>query len=141
MRSDDDHDFPAGRAAGRGRDYSLYYFERRDGGRYYFRLTRLGLLVLILLTIIPITAILILFTFTRRKPPNVDTNIVVPPATPYSANKPIIRQVPAPSPPKNIKLPTLNSPTPLPIQTPDGNANRQLSPRHTPPPTPSESPP
>ena len=138
MRSDENQTFSESRPPDRDRNHSLYFFEKA-GEKYYFRLTRLGLFLLILLIVIPITALLLLFTFSRREQPNVNTNIIVPQVTPYSANTPLIRQAPSPSPAKAVKQPSM--PTPPAVATPGNNSSERLAPKQTPQPLPSESPP
>lgn len=123
----------------RRRGYSLFYFQQ-EGQRSYLRFTLLGATVVVLIIVIPVIALLILFFINSRTPfPQVDTNITVQPATPYSPNTPLIRQPPPPSPVKPIKQPSMPTP-PIP-PTPINNVNEQLAPRQTPRPTPSESPP
>ena len=138
MQSDENQTFSESRPPDRDRNHGLYFFEK-VGEKYYFRLTRLGLFLLILLIVIPIAALLLLFTFSRRQQPNVNTNVTVPPATPYSSNTPAIRQAPPPSPAKAIRQPSL--PTPPAVVTPSSSPDKRLSPEQTPQPLPSESPP
>lgn len=123
----------------RRRNNSLFYFQQ-EGQRSYLRFTPLGAMLLVLVIIIPVIAILIMFYINSRTPePQVNTNITVPSATPFSANTPIIRQAPPPSPVKAIKQP--NIPTPPTIATPGNNPNDRSAPKQTPQPLPSKSPP
>jgi hypothetical protein len=138
MRSDENQTLSESRPPDRGRNHSLYFFEKA-GEKYYFRLTRLGLFLLILLIAIPITALLLLFTLSRREQPSVNTNITLPLATPYSANTPVIRQAPPPSPAKAVKQPSI--PLPPTVGTPGSNTNQRSAPKQSPQPLPSESPP
>lgn len=140
MRPDEPHD-ESDQPPPRPRDYSLFFFQH-DSGRSYLRLTLLGVIVFALLIVIPLAALLILFFINSRTPkPEVNTNITVQPAAPYSPNTSLIRQAPPPSPAKNIKQPAFSTPTPSILPTPFNNSNERLAPRHTPQPTPSESPP
>jgi len=123
----------------RRRNNSLFYFQQ-EGQRSYLRFTPLGVTVLVLIIVIPILALLIMFFINSRTPePRVNTNITVPPTTPFSANTPIIRQAPPPSPPKAIKQPSV--PAPPAVASPSNNLNAKSAPKRTPQPTPSESPP
>jgi hypothetical protein len=72
---------------------------------------------------------------------DVDVNITVPQATPYSANTPSIRQAPRQSPPPIIKQPKYNMPAPPATPTPVNNTNEQVIPKRTPQLQPSKSPP
>jgi hypothetical protein len=134
--SEDDHRLPT-----RSRGNSLFYFQQ-EGRRSHLRFTLLGVIVFALLIIIPIMALLIMFFINSRTPgTEVNNNVTVLPAAPYSPNTPLIRQAPPPSPVKNIKQPTFNMPTPPIPPTPINNSNERLAHRRTPQPTPSESPP
>jgi hypothetical protein len=141
MRPHEPHDEGDQGRPPRRRDYSLFYFQH-EGGRSHLRFTLLGVVVFALLIIIPIMALLILFFINSQTPATeVNTNVTVRPAAPYSPNTPLIRQAPPPSPARNIKQPTFNMPTPPLPPTPLSNSNERLAPRHTPQPTASESPP
>ena len=130
----DDHEPPT-----RRRDYSLFYFQQ-NGQRSHLRFTPLGATVFVLSIVIPIIALLIFFFInSRTPPPDTNINISVIPAAPYLSNTPLIRQPPPPPPVKPIKQPSMPTP-PIP-PTPVNNTNEQLTPRQTPRPTPSESPP
>jgi hypothetical protein len=129
-----DHEPPASR-----RGHSLFYFQQ-EGQRSYLRFTPLGATLLVLLIIIPIIALLIMFYInSRTQEPQVNTNITVPSATPFSPNTPVIRQAPPPSPPKAVKQPSV--PAPPTVATPGNDLNKQIAPKQTPEPLPSESPP
>lgn len=123
----------------RRRNNSLFYFQQ-EGHRSYLRFTPLGAIVIVLIIIIPVIALLIMFYINSQSPePKVNTNITVRPAAPFSANTPIIRQAPPPSPAKAVKQPNIS--TPPTIATPGNNRNDRSAPKQTPQPLPSESPP
>jgi|SRR5215213_9235197 len=125
----------------RRRGYSLFYFQQ-EGQRSHLRFTLLGAIVVVLIIVVPVIALLVMFFINSRTArPEVNTNVTVQPAAPYSPNAPIIRQVPPPSPAKAIKQPVTSMPTPPTPPTPVNNSNGQLVPRQSPQPTPSESPP
>lgn len=125
----------------RRRNYSLFYFQQQ-GGRSYLRFTLLGVIAVALLILIPITALLIFFFISSQTSVR-ETNVNITPTTttPYSANAPLLRIPPPPSPTKRIKQPAFNMPTPATVSTPVGNANEIIVPTRTPPPLPSASPP
>jgi hypothetical protein len=121
--------------------YSLFYFQQ-EGQRSHLRFTLLGATVVVLIIVVPVIALLVMFFINSRTPtPEVNTNVTVQPAAPYSPNAPVIRQAPPPSPAKAIKQPEQSMPTPLTPPTPANNSGGQLVPRQSPQPTPSESPP
>jgi hypothetical protein len=129
------------RPATRRRDYSLFYLQQQ-GGRSYLRFTLLGVIALLLLILIPITALLI-FYFTNSQTAVRETNVNITPTTttPYSINTPILQMPPTPSPTKRVKQPTFNIPTPTALPTPANNTNEPIVPERTPQPLPSASPP
>jgi Na+-transporting methylmalonyl-CoA/oxaloacetate decarboxylase gamma subunit len=130
-----DHEPPT-----RRRGNPLFYFQQ-EGQRSYLRFTLLGVTVVVLIIVIPVIALLLMFFINSRSPkPEVNTNVTVQPAAPYSPNTPVIQQAP-PSPAKAIKQPTASMPTPPTPPTRVNNSNGQLVPRQSPQPTPSESPP
>lgn len=135
MRPDERHD-PAERGPGsRAGGFRLVYLEQ-IGSPHYLRFTRLALLLIVCLILIPI---LLLFTlYLSRKhagPKDVDIDIVVPTPTPRDYNKPIIQPAaPPPTPPK-VRQPGVNvAPRQTPV-APNGNANGSFTPSPTPSPT------
>lgn len=123
----------------RRRNNSLFYFQQ-EGRRSYLHFTLFGAIVLVLIIVIPVIALLIVFFINSRSPePQVNTNITVPPAAPFSANTPVIRQAPPPTPAKAVKQPSM--PMPPTVATPGNNPNERPAPKQTPQPLPSESPP
>lgn len=138
----DDHDTHDDMRPHTPRRFALFFFESGGGGRTYLRFTRLGVIVILLLTIIPLIALLVLFMMNSSRPmPDVNTNISILPASPSPATSPVIRPAPPVSPPRSSKRPgvvTPASPTP---QVKGNNLNGQVVTKPTPPPLPSESPP
>jgi hypothetical protein len=125
----------------RRRGYSLFYF-KQEGQRSHLRFTLLGATVVVLIIVVPVITLLVMFFINSRAPgPEVNTNVTVQPAAPYSPNAPVIRQAPPPSPTKAVKQPVSSMPTPPTLPTPVNNSNGQLVPRQLPQTTPSESPP
>lgn len=125
----------------RRRGYSIFFFQQ-EGRRSYLRFTLLGVIVFALFIVIPVMAMLILFFINSRSSmPETNINVTGAPPASSSTNPPLIRQAPPPSPARNIKQPTSSMPTPPIPPTPLSNSNERLAPRHTPQPTPSESPP
>jgi hypothetical protein len=131
-----DHEPPT-----RRRGYSLFYF-KQEGQRSYLRFTLFGATVVVLIIVVPVIALFVMFFINSRTPgPEVNTNVTVQPSAPFSPNTPVIRQAPLPSPAKAIKQPASSMPAQPTLPTPVNNSNKQLAPRQTPQPTPSESPP
>lgn len=135
MRSDEQHD-PVERDRGRrAGGFQLIYFEQ-VGSRHYLRFTRLALLLIVCLTLIPILLLFTLYLSRKRGgPQNVNVEIVVPTPAPHDYNKPIIQPVaPLATPPK-VRQPRAGVPqqqTPL---APNSNANGSFTPSPTPSPT------
>jgi hypothetical protein len=120
----------------RGGRLEMFYYERR-GDRYYLRLTPLAVILIAGLTVISIAAVLVIFVLrgSRGASENVNVNVITPSASPFSANKPLIKQAPTPlSPPKVSQPQPVVIPTPSLIPTPAENANVPLgatpTPRH-----------
>ena len=125
------------------RSFELFFFESSaDGRRTHLRFTRLGVTVILLLTIVPLIALLVIFLTSSRRPmPDVNTNVRTLPASPYPAISPVIRPAPPPSLPKSSRRPESMGPaSPSPRAT-EGNSDRPIEPGSTPKPRPSESPP
>ena len=135
MRSDEDN-YPARHKQRRGGSFELFYFEQ-VGSRHYLRFTRLALLLIVCLILIPILLLFTLYLSRKRgHPTNVDVDIVVPTPVPRDYNKPIIQPAaPPPTPPKVNRQPGAGVPprqTPL---APNGNANGSFTPSPAPSPT------
>jgi hypothetical protein len=74
MRPDEYHN-PTGRETRRGSRFELFFYEQ-VGARYYLRFTRLALLLVVCLTVIPMVAICALFfTESHADLENVNINI------------------------------------------------------------------
>jgi hypothetical protein len=82
----------------RGGRFELFFYEQ-VGTRYYLRFTRLALLLVVCLTVIPMLAILALFfTQSRVDLENVNINIRSQPQSPGNDVRLIIQQPPPPAP-------------------------------------------
>jgi hypothetical protein len=139
MHPREPHNLSAQKSPNRSGYGSLFYFQR-EGQRSYLRFTPLGATIVVLIIVIPIIALLIIFFINSRSPePQVNTNITVPSATPFSANTPIIRKAPPPTSAKAVKQ--SSTPTPPTVATQGNNPNERSVPKQTPQPSPSESPP
>src|SRR5947209_4405465 len=118
----DAHDLPA-----RHRSLDLWFYEQR-GSRYYLRLTRLGLAVIVVPTVLSLIALIVIFFFYRINAPieNPDININVQPTPSYSTNRSLIKPAPPPpSPPQVRSRPNVNANIPLVISTPGRNTNER----------------
>jgi hypothetical protein len=122
MRADDQAHFEGGAMRERRRRYSLLYVEQ-VGSRSYLRITRFGLILVLLFTVIPIIALLSLFLINRSTPtPDVDVTIKPMPTAdtlPYPAIK-------LPSPPpaqKAVQQPASKQPSPSTLSNPPVNSN------------------
>ena len=106
----------------RGR-YSLFYFEQ-IGSRSCLRITRLGLILVLLFTVIPTIALLSLFLINRStSPPDVAVK-VKPMPTANAATYPVIKQqLPAPTQ-KAAQQPASKQPSPPTLSTPPVNGSR-----------------
>jgi hypothetical protein len=122
------------------RRLELFYYERW-GTRLYLRFTRLGVIIILLLTAVPLAAILLLF-LSNQPDEKINLNVTVPSPSPYSPEKPILQPPPpAPTLPRVDKQSTSTIPAlPSPL-TSNRNSNEQILPKQTPQPTPSKPPP
>src|ERR1043165_1015315 len=113
------------------RNFDLVYFER-VGERTTLRFTRLAVALILGLTLISVVAILAIFLI-RSRPDglgNVNVNIAAPAVSPYSTNKPIIRQPPPQSsPPKIVKQHAYSTPVPPCSPTPNQGNKEKLTAR------------
>jgi len=142
----DDFDEPGGRGWQRGGRFELIFYERVDsrvGSRYYLRFTRLALILVVCLTVIPYVAPLTLYyKQSRAQPEDVNINIRVAPRAPDIYPQLIQPAPPAtpPPPPKVGLSPRVSEPA---RQTPTAltmNANAPLTPSPTPSPAPPKPP-
>jgi hypothetical protein len=113
-------------------DFSLFYFERK-GERTYLRFTRLGVALILVLTVVPLLALsLLVLTRSRVPAPDVNANVrVLPAATPSSSpGKPVIQKAPPlRPPPKTGKQPGYSMPVPSASPTPGENSDERLIPK------------
>ncbi len=104
--------------------HSFYYYEQ-IGSRFYLRITRLGLILILLFTFLPVIAILSLFIRNQSTPmPNVDVNIK-PMPTANTSIYPIIKQQPPPPAPKALRQPQAARPSPPALSSPIRNSNER----------------
>jgi hypothetical protein len=102
-------------------NWELYYYER-IGSRYYLRITPFALILMIVAMLIGFT--ILIFDARVHPTQEINTNITVPNASPYSSNNTLIRQVPTIAPPssKHYQKALPSSPTP---PSSDNNINAQ----------------
>jgi hypothetical protein len=142
MQPDEFND-PARRSQHRRRRFELFFYEQ-VGTRYYLRFTRLALLLVVCLTVIPMVAICALFfTESHADLENVNINIRAHPGAPGNDIRLIIQQPPpAPMPtlPKVGRSQRGGEPTRQTPAAPGVNANAPPTPSPTPSPTPPKPP-
>jgi hypothetical protein len=141
MRPDEYHN-PTGSETRRGGRFELFFYEQ-VGTRYYLRFTRLALLLIVCLTVIPMVAICALFfTQSRVDVENVNINIRSQSQAPGNYGGPIIMPPPTniPTPPKVSRSPRGGDPARQTPAAPDLNANGPPTPSPTPSPTPPRPP-
>jgi hypothetical protein len=122
--------------------YELFFWEK-TGTRYSLRFTRLALLLVVCLTVIPAAAILaIFFTRSRVDFEDVNVNIRTPPSAPRNYGSPIIQSQPPPTlaTPRVSRSPRGSDPARQTPAAPNLNANAPLTPSPTPSPTPPKPP-
>lgn len=115
----DAHDQPS-----RYRGLDLWFYEQR-GSRYYLRLTRIGLAVMIVPTVLAVIAITALFFYRNSTPvEKPDININVQSTPDYVPNRTLLKRAPPPPPPPQVRSPpNVNTNSPLVITTPGNNTN------------------
>src|ERR1041384_134464 len=102
----------------------LFYFEQ-IGSRSYLRITRLGLILILLFTVLPVIVILSLFLINRSTPtPDVDI-IIKPRQAENTSTYPTIKQPSPPPTPKAVRQPTLKQTSPPVLATTPDNGNTQ----------------
>jgi hypothetical protein len=141
MRPDEYHD-PTGSDTRRGGRFELFFYEQ-VGTRYYLRFTRLALVLVVCLTVIPAVAIFALFvTQSHADLENVNINVRVAPRE--LGNYPqIIPPPPAatmPTPPRAGRSPRVSEPARQTPTAPTMNANAPPTPSPTPSPVPPRPP-
>ncbi len=137
----DDFDEPGGRGRHRGGRFELFFLEQVGGSRYHLRFTRLALILVVCLTVIPCAAILTLYyKQSRAQPEDVNINIRVAPRAP-DINPRLIQPAPPATPPPKVGIsPRVGEPA---RQTPTAstmNANAPPTPSPTPAPAPPRPP-
>jgi hypothetical protein len=141
MRPNEEN-IPEKRDSRRGGRFELFFYEQ-VGSRYYLRFTRLALILVVCLTVIPAVAILALFlTQSHADLENVNINIRAAPREPGNY-APIIQPPPAaalPTPPKAGRSPRVGEPARQTPAAPTINANAPPTPSLTPSPTPPRPP-
>jgi hypothetical protein len=132
-----DQNIPEKRDSRRGGRFELFFYEQ-VGARYYLRFTRLALVLIICLTVIPVAAIFaIFFTQSRVDFEDVNVNVRGEPREPGNYNR-IIPAPPLPTP-RVSRSPRGD----LSRQTPaasGSNSNASLTGSPTPSPTPPRPP-
>lgn len=140
----DNFDEPGGRGRQRGGRFELFYHERVDsrvGSRYYLRFTRLALILVLCLTVIPCVAILTLYyKQSRARPEDANVNIRVAPRAP-DINPRLIQPAPPATPPPKVGIsPRVGEPARQTRTAPTMNANAPPTPSPTPSPAPPKPP-
>ena len=134
MRSDEqitseDNDRPKPRPR-----LEFFYYEQ-VGSHYYLRLTWLTVILVVGLTVVSLAMILAIFFLSDRPDPekDVNLNITAPSRSPYSPDKPILRQPPSTPLPPKVGIQSKSS-VPTPTSTPAGssNTNEQIVPKQSP---------
>lgn len=147
MRPDEYESLPEHNSR-RGGRFELFYYERVDssvgsrvGSRYYLRFTRLALILVVCLTVIPCVAILTLYyKQSRARPEDVNINIRVAPRAP-DINPQLIRPAPPATPPPKVGIiPGVGEPARQTPTAPTKNANAPPTPSPTPSPAPPRTP-
>jgi hypothetical protein len=138
-----EYDNPAGGETRRRRKFELVFYEH-IGTRYHLRFTRLALVLVVCLTVIPAAAIFaIFFTQSRVDFEDVNVNIRTPPSAPRNYGSPIIQTTPPPvmpAAPKAGRSPRGVEPIRQTPSAPTMNANAPPTPSPTPSPTPPKPP-
>ena len=126
----------------RGRGFDLWYYQERGDGRTYFRLAPLGLALLVVPLILSLIALTVFFLYRSRVPrKDPDITITPPPATAGTPPKNVIKPVtPSVTPPPVYRPLNMNTPAASPT-APARSVNDQPTPKATPQPPPSSTPP
>src|SRR5438067_567016 len=94
MRRKEDRDLVNGEFDVTRRNHALWYIQR-EGNRFYIRLTLLGLLVAVLLTLIPIAVIISLFIFRSQQSQKLENvNVTITPRSHANDNYPTLQPAP-----------------------------------------------
>lgn len=139
-----EYDNPAGGETRRGGRFVLFFYEYDQvRSRYYLRFTRLALVLVVCLTVVPAVAIFALFvTNSHVDLENVNINVRVEPRAPGNYGGPIVMPPPTTiaTPPKVSRSPRGGEPTRQTPAAPGSNANAPPTPSPTPSPTPPPPP-
>ncbi len=141
MRSSE-QDIPEDHQSRRGGRFELFFYEQ-VGTRYHLRFTRLALVLIVCLTVIPAAAIFALFvTQSHADLENVNINVTVPSRTPGNYGAPIVMPPPPtmPTTPNVNRVPRAGDSARQTPTTPAVNANAPPTPSPTPSPPPSRPP-
>jgi hypothetical protein len=142
MRPDEFNE-PSGNSRHRGGRFGLFFWEK-VGTRYQLRFTRLALVLVVCLTVIPAAAIFaIFFTQSRVDFEDVNVNIRTPPSAPRNYGSPIIQTPPPPvmpAVPKASRSPRGGEPIRQTPAAPGSNADAPPTLSPTPSPTPPKPP-
>lgn len=125
MSSFKQQEFNEGSPPTRTRGYDLWFYQLR-GDRYYFRLTPLGLALLVIPVILALVAIVVLFLYRTRTPvKEPDITITPPPAPTDPPTKSVIKPAPPPPTPPRVYRSNINSINPTITPRPSRNVNGQ----------------
>jgi hypothetical protein len=102
----------------------LFYYEQ-VGSRYYLRITKLGLVLVLIFAVVPVIALLSIFLLNQSTPmPNVDVTIK-PMPTANTSVYPTIHQPTPPPTPKAMRQPKAARPLPPTLPSPARNSNER----------------
>src|SRR5438067_12397055 len=101
---------------------ALFYFEQ-VGPRSYLRITKLGVILILLFVTLPVVALIGLYLWNSSTPPP-DVDVTIKPMPAASAlPSPVIKQAPPPpTPPKAPRQHRAAMPSPLEAPTPENRA-------------------
>jgi hypothetical protein len=108
----------------RGLNLELFYYEQ-VGSRSYLRVTRLGLILILILTVLPVIALLSIFLLNQSTSmPNVDVTIKPMPTANASAYPTVHQPIPPPAP-KALRQSKAAQPVPPALPSPIRNSNER----------------
>lgn len=138
----DEYESLSGQDTRRNSKFELFFYEQ-VGNRYHLRFTRLALVFVVCLTVVPAVAILALFlTQSHADLENVNVNVRVAPPAPSNNGALIVMPPPLamPTPPKAGRIPRGGEPARQTPATPGLNTNTPPTPSPTPSPSPPKPP-